>query len=374
MVTIAVIEKNQCLFPDLEKYAAHLLYREHSSEERKKIKEEINHYLWSTIEPYVKFVQIHPDDDFMTVVCNKLIQNFSDKNPDEFYYHTEASYSFPKRYLELIHCLPMWPEYQKDRQENINAIGCLFSLKHSVIENHCIVIANRYDLSAKHFVVMDSVTKEDILRVIRRRFFFSAILIKDQAMAKYYYQDPAYLISTIYHLGGKDTIEKLSVSHLKYNLVFYFQHDRDKYVNQIATRINGSFRLHGDVLMIHEMEENIFANLSIREAKRLNVLSYGRLYDRRLKDDEMHSIVSRALDENGKEIEKKQEPYWSRYIVVEKRMLIWKEKKNRCINCWQVMKKPIVCDRCYRVKFCSQNCQQEFHSYHQDECINPKSI
>lgn len=372
MATIAVIEKNQCTFDNLEKYALPLLYREHTNEERKKIKKEIDNYLWSVIEPHVKFIQIQSNDDFMTIVCNQLTQSFPNKNPDEFFYHTDTSYSFPKRYIELIHCQPLWPEYQKDQQKNMNCLGCLFSLKHNVIENHCVIMANRYDLSNKHYVAVDSVTKEDILRVIRRRFFFSAILIQDQKLTKYYYQNPSFLVSKIYGLSENDNIEKLSITHLKYNLLFYFQHDKNKYVNQIATRINGSYRLHGDVLLLHEMEENIFNNLSIHEAKRLNVLSYGRLYDRKLKDEETHTITTVEVDENGKE--KKKDLYWSRYIVSEKRMLTWKVNKNKCINCNQEMKNPITCEMCYRVKYCSVSCKKEFDNYHLDECINPKCM
>lgn len=370
MKRIAFIEKNRCNFDDLEKYAKPLLYQEHSLDERKRIKEGINNYLWSVIEPYVKFIDVGENDDLLTVVCEKLTKDFPDRKPDEFFYHTECSYSFPKRYIELVHCQPLWPGYKKDQIDNINNVGCLFSLKHNVIENNCIILTNRYDFSAKNFVTIDTVTKEDILRVIRRRFFFSAVLVRENTMIKYYYQNPAFLISKIFSLEENDNIEKLSTTFLKYNLVFYFQHDRTKFPNQIATRINGSFRLHGDVLMLHEMEENIFTNISIHEAKRLNVLSYGRLYDRRLKEDEIHTITTMEVNEDGKETEKKMDPYWSRYIVSEKRMLEWNNKKNKCINCYKNMTKPIICQQCYRVKFCSNECQEEFSSYHKDECIN----
>lgn len=373
MKTIALVEKNKCNFEKMGEYASALLYTEHTEEMKKKIKNEINNYIWSVIEPYIKFIDVD-ENDFLTAVCENIIKCFPDKNPDNFFYHTEGSYSFPKKYIEFIHCQPIWKEYDNSNSDDINNLACLFSLKHNVINNNCIIFANNYDLTAPHFTAIDSITKEDIFRVIRRRFFFSAILIKNDMMIKYYYQNPAFLIIKIFGLDGKDNIQKLSLCHLKYNLIFYFQHDKTKNINKIATRINGLYSLHGDVLLIHEMEENIFANLSIREVKRLNVLSYGRLYDRQLKDEELHIIQTIDIDEHGKEIEKKITPFWSRYIVIENRIKHWKENKNKCINCYGEIKKPVICDKCYRMKYCSEKCAKEFNSYHADECINPKSL
>ncbi len=110
--------------------------------------------------------------------CTSIAKPFTGKNLDEFYYHTESSYSFPKKHIEIIYGQPLWKEYNKGTMENINALACLFSLKHTVMENTCVITANRYDSNDTKKQILDSVTQEDILRVVRRRFYFSAILIK----------------------------------------------------------------------------------------------------------------------------------------------------------------------------------------------------
>lgn len=375
MVRIAVIEKNNCNFDNLGDYALPLLYTEHSADSKKEIRESIDNYIWSVIEPFVTFVDVS-DEDFITVVCSNIIKDFPDRPADKFFYHTEGSYSFPKKYMEFIYAQPSWSDYKIAQVENINTIGCLFSLKQNFIENTVIIVANTYDLSAEKLVVMTCVTKNDIIKTIKRRFYFSAVLIKENSMIKYYYQDPKFLIGHIYGLSNNDTIEKLSLSHLKYNLVFYFRQNKDTYVNKIATRINGSYRLHGDVLILHEMEENIYSNISITEMKRLNVLSYGRLYDRQLKPDEVHTETKVMVDENGKEEEKKITPFWSRYIVINNRMNKWKLLKNACVNCGidVDVSKKIICQQCYRARYCSDNCKREFASYHNDECISTKTV
>ena len=369
MKKIAVIAKNRCHFEELDKYAIPLLYEDHNPEDRIKLKKSLNDYLWSVVEPYVTFIEINEDNDFLTIVSKELTKCFHDKNPDQFFYHTESSYSCPKKFIELIYCQPLWDTYQKSQIENINNLGCLFSLKHHLVENNCIIIGNDYDLSSPNYIKLTSVSKEDILRVIRRRYFFSAIVVKNDVMVKYYYQDPKYLITKVFGIGYNDSIQKISINHLKYNLTFYFQQDKTKYVNKIATRINGLYRIHGDVIILHDMEENIFTNFSIHECKRLNVLSYGRLYDRQLKEDEVHTVDSPEVDEKGNVSEKKVTPYWSRYLVISRRMLEW--EKNKCINCSKEAIKPIICQRCFRAKYCSEECMKEFNNYHYEECMNP---
>ena len=374
MKTIAIVDKNQCNFDRLDQLVPPLLYVNHTDEDRRRLKADINNYIWSVIEPHVKFVQVDTQDheQFLSVICQNLTGSFPGRELDkDFFYHTEGSYSFPKRYMEFIHCQPTWDGYKLSQPENMNHLACLFSLKHNVIENTCAIISNRYDLSASQFTVIDSITKEDIIRVIRRRYFFTAVLIKDDAFVKYYYQNPRYLISKIYGLEDeKDNIQKLSFNLLKYNLLYYFQYDPSKYVNKIATRINGLYQLYGDVLMLHEMEENIFSNISLHEAKRLNVLAYGRLYDRELKNEEIHVQPTIELDDDGKPIEKKKTPLWSRYIVINRRMIQWQNKKNKCVNCSKEMINTITCNVCYRAKYCSPDCHQEHSSYHKDDCLS----
>lgn len=377
MKTIAVIEKNQCRFDQIEEFVMPLLYKKLDDATRSTIKKSLDDYLWSVIEPFVKFIDIPVDatnDVFFECICQQMSEKFPNRKYDEFFYHTEPSYSFPKKYIEVMRCQPLWSGYVKDQMENINTLACLFSLKHTVMENTCIIIGNEYDLSKSPFIIMDTINRQDVLKVIKRRYFSSAVLIgNDGTYTKYYYQNPAYLIQSIYGLTEKDAIEKLSFSHLKYNLICYFQHDKTKPINRIATRINGLYRLHGDVLFLHELEENIFANISIREVKRLNVLSYGRLCDRELKKHEVHDVSTIVADESGKESEKNLTPFWSRYIVIGARMIEWQNRQDTCSNCFNIIvKNPIICDKCYRIKYCSEKCMQE-HSYHSNDCINPKS-
>uniref|UniRef100_A0A6C0LS53 MYND-type domain-containing protein n=1 Tax=viral metagenome TaxID=1070528 RepID=A0A6C0LS53_9ZZZZ len=360
MKIIAVIKKNKCIFDKMEEFCSPLLYREISEQERTILKKKLNDYIWSIIEPYITFINVE-DEDFLTIACENIISDFPNRSPDEFYYHTEGSYSTPKRYYEIIYAQPTWKDYRIGQLSNMNDIGCLYSLQHNVIENTCIIIVNNYDLSRQYFTVLDSINKTDILKIIRRRYFHSGILIKNNdTMIKFYYQNPSYLL---YHIFKKDKVDTFYVDILKYNLQFYLNNETSTYINKIATRINGTKRLYGDVLILHEIDENIYSNLSVHEIRRLNVLSYGRMYDRKLKAEENIQLPDQNNDN------KKIVPLWSRFIVSNNRMEKWQKIKNQCINCQKEMSILLTCQKCFRVKYCSSQCENEFKIYHNDECI-----
>ena len=357
MKTIAIISKNNCQFDQMEKYCVHLLYHELSAVDIGRLKHKLNTYIWSVIEPYVKFIEINATD-FLTDLCQNLTACFPNRVADDFYYHTEASYSFPKRYVELVHCQPLWQEYLKDEVHNINNLGCLFSLSHHVIENTCAIIANKYDNTAPKHVALDTISKNDIVRVVRRRFFHTAILVTDGSLHKYYFQKTDHLLNQIY---GSDT-DHFTNTQFGYNLVYYYQKQKieqtEQYVNKIATRINAQKRLYGPVLILHEMDDKIYANISIHELKRLNVLSYGLVADRLARPDETFTFGETA-DTNTN-----QTPLWSRYMIIDKRMA--ERKQPHCINCKKTEPALFVCTSCYRVRFCSVQCQKEFPPH---DCI-----
>ena len=90
-------------------------------------------------------------------------------------------------------------------------------------------------------------------------------------------------------------IQTLPVNCYNYNLIFHFNKNQDAYANQIATRINGKYHIHGDVLVFHEMDKDIFINLGIREFKRINILSYGSLKNREPSNSEIFQISDSEL-------------------------------------------------------------------------------
>ena len=372
MISFAVITKNKCQFNNLDKYAKQLVYRPVNENGQlydnldstiecgnyRNIKKDIDDYIWSNIEEYINIVNVSCDDDveLYNNFIKELIKDYPERKTDEFIFESHISYSFPKKMFEIFIAIPNWEEYQKNKIENMNDICCLYNIEHKIMENTCVVVPHSYDINNKYFLKSSEITKYDLIRMIRRRFYFSAILIKpDFTIYKYYFQDPKPLLSLIF--GNAET-HRLNCDVFRYGLSFYYtKTDGDK-INKCATRINGKFRLSGNVLIIHEPDNNIYANISRHEFKRLNLLCYSRLYDR--------TTIFEKIQEHASELS--ENIVLNKYLGIELRMNEF--IKFKCMNCGiQTEKKQDnVCQQCYRAIYCSLECKQNFQDHHYDDC------
>lgn len=317
MITVAVIEQNNINFSSLHPHLTGILYTDKPIKGRKAIED--------LIKPYVSMHQME-EDDFIEFACLQL-----SKDPTQTIFHTEVSFSTPKGCCEIMFC---------DEGE-MNQIASLLSLKHTVVRGKCVVILNKYNPLRK-----SDLTFEILTSLIKRRFYHSAILIKPSGECiKYYYQDIRYLIHMLFGVDSSDTIESCEVEVLQYTLSMFFRYKQSE-INPMATRINGMYRLHGPVLVMHNIKKTIPTNLSLGELETIDKASYGRLYDR--KADESDDI-------------------WTRYATLQAHTI-----KDNCVLCGDPGK--ITCERCYRVRYCSKQCQIEFRGHHVDDCINEKSI
>lgn len=386
MKKIALLSDNKIVFEDIEKYVMPILYKPYVKADFKILNKKLDDYIWSVVSAYVKIVEIDTmQTDLLGFIC-EFISNPFNKNPDELFYFTENSYSSPKSHLEVIFA----KDYsRKSENNNINNLGCFFSLKHTVIEKNCVIMANTYDLENKSTYVKNiDITPRDIIRVIRRRFFQTAILIKKDKLIKYYYQNPVGLIGRIFNLNIQtDNIQTLSFSYLNYNLTLCSLKDDNAYVNEAATRICGHNLIRGDTLVICEQEEKIQASISIKEIQQLNLLAYGKLADRELKETETFIIYNNTESENNDKCDnnsdnnsdnnpdKHYRMLWTKHLIRLNRL---KEKnliKNQCICCNNKITKRIVCNHCFRAKYCSEECQKkDFVTEHFKECIYSDKI
>ncbi len=369
MVIVAVIQQNECEFTEMAQYAEPLLYTKLGDSVRKEMKQELNNYLWDVMGKFVTLVDI-PIEFLIEHILNYTTNKFPGKDVGSDFLHiTDISYAMPKKYLEIIHSKPQWPDFPK--LENVNSIASLFSIEHRYAEHTAVIIANSYDTSQPKSVKLTDITKKDLLAVIRRRFLHTAVMISENSLHKYYYQDLSVLLSSALDisLDEEGTVQKLYFENINYGLTMYWNpNNTTKKINKIATRINGCYRVNGDVLLTNEMGENIPANLSIREVKRLNVLSYGRLCDRQLSPFEIRKEEKITVNDQGKEEKKEVITPWNKYLVMDERMKKWKGIK--CIYCGIIAEKKLKCNLCYRAVYCSLECWKKYSAHHREECMN----
>jgi len=308
----------------------------------------------------------------------------------------------------------MWKSYTENQPENMNNIGCLFSLIHTVIENDCLLIANDFDHTNPKYVKYRDIRPKDIIKGIRRRFFHTAQLVSHNNIIKYYYQNPIALASHVLSLDtSKDSVTNTIIEFLGYRFVFVMKDQetaKDTYVNQFATRLCGTNRLYGDVLIFNERDEKVLDNISRAELQQLDQLAYGRYDDRALRETE-------NFDEKAREMEEKQtagsadmpkpsgisdvpdvpdisdvpdtsnivpsnipnadgppvpeKNYWSKHVIRAKRIEELNATPLSCTSCFQTLgRNKEVCKNCYRCRYCSTHCMmKDFRDFHYKECI-----
>lgn len=357
-VTVAVLTQTSELFENMAEYAAPLLYQILETNERRRLKIALNDYLWKTIEPHVSFHEVPLEQEaFLTSISQYLTTPFPEHEMSEFHYNIQASFTSPKTILEIAYAEPIWQ--QKDNPEtlpNTNALGCLFTLDHAIIRNTCIIIANGYDINQPKGAFMKSITREDILRVIRGRYFHSAVIVGHDSMTKMYYQKSEHIVEAVFGRDVLSEVKRLDVGLFKYCLVFHYlpePNGNTKYVNEICTRIAATKRFYGQVLVLNELHKDVNINLSTHELRRLNVLAYGSLADRDLRFEEIDS-----------------DKCSTKYSIVEARMKCWNYAQQQCFCCGEIIISPVKCTKCYRLKFCSEKCRENTVSEHQSECLN----
>jgi hypothetical protein len=162
---------------------------------------------------------------------------------------------------------------------------------------------------------------------------------------------------------------------MKYNLNFIVNPNSPPYPNEIATRLNGVKNIRGECIVIHELDENIYNNLSIHELRRLNVLAYGLDKDRLIDSTELIDTNTNANTETDPEIkneiekiQKRNTLIWNKYVIVELRMKKWGHYKDLCQTCnnYLDMNNIYKCCKCWRTRCCSSKCLEKC----KHDCIN----
>lgn len=388
MIKVALVKLNKVSFPQMEKYAFPLLYKNHTKSNLTKLNKQLNDYIWSELEPYVSFMEVDSSDteSYIEHICEKITERFDKQTATDFFFRTELSFSYPSSQIELLYAQPMWKGYVDSQQENMNNIGCLFSLLHTVIENDCVLIANDFDHTNPKFAKQRSIRPKDIIKGIRRRYFNTAQLISNDHIIKYYYQNPIELIKQALNVDDeKDQLENGIIEFLGYRLIFAAKiSNENTEINAIATRLCGTNKIHGNVLLFHERDEKILDNLSKKEVQDLNQLAYGRYDDRAIRESEKFENKPAMADEGAEGAEgadgtengaapppdQSVKNYWSKHLIRQKRM---SEKvfPHSCICCFRTLgADKINCPNCHRTIYCSTHCMtKDFREFHYKECI-----
>ena len=262
MITFAVIKPGQISL-DMGKPVMPLLYTADLSSKR-----DVDRLILDQCKHQIEFVQV-PKAQLMDAVCEELAVGRS-QLPENLFYHTYQSLSTSNRHLEILTAESLG---ESPTVNDVNALGCLFSLDHRVMYHRLIVLANQYRSSAARNVDLTDLVSADIARVIRRRYYHSGLLVADGQVQKYHYQNPEYLAKMLLSSYTSSVIELFG-----YRLRVFTT--GGCIVNESVTRVMGQ-RVNGPALVIFEAETEtdqvmgVYGHLSRSDWRVLDAISYG---------------------------------------------------------------------------------------------------
>jgi len=348
MVLVALVQPGNPITASLESCISPLLYKALVKEGRRQIKAQIEEQLASMLAPYVSFIEVGNDDDTLQKMVEAV--GTTREHPR---FNTESSYGYTKGVTEIFY------EQVQEEETEINVIGCYHSLEHTIIRGRSLVLANRFvagDQGVPRLMRMDTEMR-DIIRVIRRRFYRSAILIDGDMIAKYYYQDSQNLTRAVFGDRAVSTEYAVFMDHC---LCLCRLEVEQGVVNKIGSRVMGR-KMVGPIIFSSHLESpgNVgglahseelagaigasYDNLTEKMIKRIGVLAYGDMEERRIKPAEL------IKDREGE--------HWCRYLYLERRMTLFKKSPMVCAGCRGALgKKQYTCPVTYRYKYCSPGC------------------
>lgn len=310
MVKIAVLKPGKLNLEELESHLSPLLYSPNPNSK------DLDKYLIGIVADLVDIVETN---DVIETVC--AVSTYY-VNPVETTFTTENSYSNSSRFLELIRI------GTTENSLEMNQLACLASLQHTLVNGPAFLMATSYHQSQP---TACDITLRDVIMIIKRRYYQKAVLCSS-INTVYYYQRVEYLLPIIF---GEISITTVPAD--PYNYMLEMHYEKSSEINIQATRISGMHTLYGRVLIINYLDKNILGSIGLRQFDRLNKACHGRLYDR----------------SEGTE--------WNKHLTIKN-----KAGKHLCINCDKNSK--IVCEGCFRVEYCGQQCQNEYREFHTD-CI-----
>lgn len=340
----------------LDTYLAPLLYHHMDKNTRTNIMNRLNFELWNLIEKYVTFVTC-PDTTKLLDIIHENMGQYLDGDSKLV---TKYSFSNSHKFIEIVYLHKDNNNYNKSK---VNELGCLANLDHNFVQDTFCFIAYDYDIDSEKYLKISDVTNKDIIRSIKRRYFNSACLVDNTKIDKLYYQKTTTLCSRIFDNNVTQAIyETVDTSKYLLHCVHIPNNPINTYVNKIATRICRK-KIFGPALFfsIYKMDNKdtvIYENISVRELKFLNILSFGDLSEvcDSTIDDSLDTVV--VPDEFGTK-QKKIYPIWSKHVYklyAQKNKLFMNTLCYSC-NLNLIKNKEIECSDCYAYRFCSDICK-----------------
>jgi len=200
-----------------------------------------------------------------------------------------------------------------------------------------------------------NVMLDDISDILYSKFVHKGInLLNNQTVEFDYFHHPV----ECYNIQTEADFNKYKIhefTFLGFDLCMVFEIDSDNNINKRATRLLGTHKIAGGVLLVAKSSTE-FIDLTLDLYNKMNSLAFGLLSSRLLKDDEKKEENSNAAI--------------NKFSVLNER---YNSLTDVCHNCNAIfVNDPLTCSGCYRAKYHILECQENDWEEHKKECLYNK--
>jgi hypothetical protein len=298
------------------------------------------------IKNYVELVEVNSETMMETVVDTIKLNT-------ELMGSTTICKEDDKFVYQLCH-LNMAENEGTNNEEDFNAIGSYLVMGNKKIYGSCVLICS--SILNSGLCSTSNVTFENIINILSTKIIHCGIMVSVDNTVEdiHFINDPMENYSD-------DQIKNykwMEVSILKFNLLVFIQSVPTKdIINKKGTRLVGTYRVHGDIIVVSKSSEDEYIDIDKKLFNDILSVCGGPLSSRTLKEDE--KMDGERID-NLPVVQ-------NRFCLLKKRLALYNQ--NRCDNCSEIYdNNNNICTGCYRLSYHNEQCQKNGWESHKLDC------
>jgi hypothetical protein len=309
----------------------------------------------NNINQYLEIADDINNDNFMQTIIHAISPNLTEETLSQHIGDTTTCLETPSKIYQLC--------FQSSELNNdANNLASFLTTDNKIIYGPACLISVTNEDEMK----LSSVTYNELLLILQKKLNHHAIIIKsDGNFENVLFKNDKFNYSNNNNLTLIETIKKtfdnkrsINVGYISccgYNLNIYFVNDNDQ-INKKATTILGKKKIFGDALITLKITNDLHGDIDTGELSKIIDICHGSMTDR--------NNLNSEIDEDNPELN-------NRFLLMNK---IYNKRTsdsegvkscNKCKNNNDLK----YCTGCYRIFYCSQECQTIDWKTHSNDCI-----
>jgi hypothetical protein len=310
-------------------------------------------YLKDLIKEHVQFVDVGSTDEMMDLVVSTI--GLTGENI--------ASTLHCRDTVDDIHQICHFSPKRNnlpENQDDINYLGSFLNTGREIIYGDAVILKS--NITNNGTCVPSVVDIDEIVDILYRKLTPICSMLKTDGSI----HEVKFINNPFSDTLKRDISEfnSVEVPILDHNLILFYEKDSStKLLNKKASKLIGTAKVYGDVVIVLMEAENSYGTIDKQLLENLLTLSSGDISNRDVTDSERHK--DEVID--GLPVVS------NRHRIMQKRL---SEYKKRCANSSCSSDGDTssnVCTGCYRVSYCSKECQAADWNTHKNGCNYGKS-